>query len=97
MGPGGVPGADAGRGPRRDPQSFASFRWASEFGGEALAPGKTTLVEFTLAETADGVEVTVAETGFATLVATEDVRLHGFAENSKGWVEMLAVLREAES
>ena len=70
---------------RVDPQTYAAFRWASSFPNEALAPGMTTLVEFTVTPIADGVEVTVTETGFASIDAPEDVRASGFKANTDGW------------
>lgn len=78
---------------RIDPQTYAAFRWASQFAGEELAPGKTTLVEFLVAPVEDGVSVTVTESGFATLDATEDVRRSGYEGNTKGWKLELEGLR----
>lgn len=76
-----------------DPQTYAAFRWASQFPGEDLAPGRTTLVEFRLALLDEGVRVTVRESGFASLDAPEDVRQAGIDSNSGGWEEELAALR----
>jgi uncharacterized protein YndB with AHSA1/START domain len=76
------------------PMSYAAFRWASQFPGEGLAPGRTTLVEFTLAPAGDGIRVTVVESGFAALDAPENVKAKGIQENSSGWEEELGLLRD---
>lgn len=76
-----------------DPQTYAAFRWASAFPGEELAPGRTTLVEFEVESLAEGVRVTVTESGFAGLDAPESVRLDGFKGNSEGWHMELASLK----
>jgi uncharacterized protein YndB with AHSA1/START domain len=78
---------------RVEPQTYAAFRWASNFPGEALAQGNTTLVEFTVRPLAGGVEVTVTESGFAALDASESVRKSGFDGNTAGWSEELDSLR----
>lgn len=67
------------------PRTYAAFRWASLFPGEELAPGKTTLVEFTLSESADAVRVSVRESGFAELDAAEEVKQSGLTSNTEGW------------
>ncbi len=78
---------------RVDPQVYAAFRWASNFPGEALTAGNTTLVEFTLTPRADSVEVTVTESGFAALEAPESVRTSGLDSNTAGWSEELDNLK----
>lgn len=78
---------------RLDPQTYAAFRWASQFPGEELAPGKTTLVEFFVNPIADGVTVRVVESGFVTLDATEAVRTSGIEDNTEGWREELGALK----
>lgn len=81
-----------------EPKSYAAFRWASQFPGEELASGRTTLVEFFVQPTEGAVSVTVVESGFATLDAPEDVRRAGFEDNTQGWVEELGSLKaRAES
>ena len=50
---------------RVEPQGYASFRWASAFGGAEPAPGNATLVEFYLRPVGDEIGVTVVESGFA--------------------------------
>ena len=74
------------------PQSYAAFRWASQFPGEDLVPGRTTLIEFHVSPVADGVQVKVVESGFSALDAPESVRQAGFESNSGGWSEELASL-----
>jgi uncharacterized protein YndB with AHSA1/START domain len=78
---------------RFDPRTYAAFRWASRFPGEDLAAGRTTLVEFDVAEVAEGVRVTVTESGFASLDAPEEIREKGLRENTDGWRLELASLR----
>lgn len=70
---------------RIDPRSYAAFRWASQFPGEDLAPGRTTLVEFEVAPVTDGVKVTVTESGFSSLDATDEAKEQRFRENTEGW------------
>jgi uncharacterized protein YndB with AHSA1/START domain len=78
-----------------EPRSYVSFRWASQFPGEELAPGKTTLIEFSVEEKAPGggVRVTVVETGFASLDTSEAERKAGFDGNSQGWAIELSELK----
>jgi uncharacterized protein YndB with AHSA1/START domain len=83
---------------RVEPMTYASFRWASHVPGAELAEGNTTLVEFRVRLIADAVEVTVTETGFAAIDAPADVRERAWKDNTGGWDEELAKLRErAES
>jgi uncharacterized protein YndB with AHSA1/START domain len=76
------------------PMSYASFRWASAFAGEELAPGRTTLVEFTITPTEDGVHVAVTESGFSTLDTTDEAKAQGIESNSGGWTEEMSSLRD---
>ena len=80
---------------RLDPRTYAAFRWASAFPGEDLAPGRSTLVEFEVAEVADGVKVTVTESGFAALEASDEAKEQGVRSNTEGWRMELAELRTA--
>jgi uncharacterized protein YndB with AHSA1/START domain len=75
------------------PMSYAAFRWASTFPGAELDPGRTTLVEFTLAPGSDGVTVSVRESGFAGLDATSEVKSQGIESNTDGWRMELDSLR----
>jgi uncharacterized protein YndB with AHSA1/START domain len=76
-----------------DPRTHAAFRWASQFSGEDLAPGRTTLVEFDIAEVSDGVRVTVTESGFAALDAPDEVKEQGVRSNTEGWQLELGELK----
>jgi uncharacterized protein YndB with AHSA1/START domain len=78
---------------RVDPKTYAAFRWASTFPGHDLADGNTTLVEFTVTPLAEGIEVTVTESGFARLDASDSVRKSGFDSNTSGWTECLSNLK----
>jgi uncharacterized protein YndB with AHSA1/START domain len=83
---------------RVEPKTYAAFRWASHLPGAELTNGNTTLVEFRLEPAGDAVRVTVVESGFAALEAPESVREQSRKENTGGWREELALLRErAES
>lgn len=75
------------------PMTYAAFRWASLFPGDDLAPGRSTLVEFTLDLVGDGVRVSVLESGFARLEATDELRTRGFRSNSDGWTAELTSFR----
>jgi uncharacterized protein YndB with AHSA1/START domain len=78
---------------RIEPRSYAAFRWASHFPGEELAPGRTTLVEFSVSPVEGGVKVTVTESGFAAMAASEEAKERRFQENTEGWTMELADLR----
>lgn len=75
------------------PRTYAAFRWASQFPGQDLGQGRTTLVEFVVTPLTDGVRVAVTESGFATLDAPEEVRQAGVRENTHGWQDELAGLK----
>jgi uncharacterized protein YndB with AHSA1/START domain len=79
---------------RVEPKTYAAFRWASQAPGAELAPGNTTLVEFWVALAGDFVRVTVVESGFAALDAPASVREEAWKDNTGGWQEELAGLRE---
>jgi uncharacterized protein YndB with AHSA1/START domain len=66
------------------PQRFA-FRWHAKPTPytDPLTPENSTLVTFTLEEIDSGTQVTVTETGFATL--PQAAREHVLAENTSGW------------
>ena len=67
------------------PQTYAAFRWASQFPNTDLEPTHSTLVEFFVSESADGVLVRVRESGFAALDAPEEIRQAGVRDNTEGW------------
>ena len=78
---------------RLEPQGYASFRWASAFGGAEPAPGRATLVEFYLRPVGDEVGVTVVESGFASLDLPESLREDEWKGSLGGWQYELAGLR----
>jgi hypothetical protein len=78
---------------RVEPQGYASFRWASAFGGTEPAPGNATLVEFYLRAVGDELGVTVVESGFASLDLPEALREDEWKGNKGGWQYELAGLR----
>jgi len=51
-----------------DPPHTFSYRWASAYPGVPATEDNSTLVEFTLQETADGTMLRVVESGFASIV-----------------------------
>lgn len=83
---------------RVEPKTYAAFRWASQAPGAELTSRNTTLVEFWVEQAGDAVRVTVAESGFAALDAPVPVREQAWKDNTGGWQDELASLRErAES
>jgi hypothetical protein len=78
---------------RVEPQGYASFRWASAFGGAEPAPGRATLVEFYLRPVGNEVGVTVVESGFASLALPESLREDEWKGSLGGWQYELAGLR----
>jgi uncharacterized protein YndB with AHSA1/START domain len=77
-----------------DPQRRLAFRWHPF----AVAPDTeysqepTTLVEFTLDETADGVLLRIVESGFDAIPA--DRRASAFEANSEGWTAQTELVRK---
>jgi uncharacterized protein YndB with AHSA1/START domain len=67
------------------PRSYLAYRWASAFAGEEPTEGHGTLVEFWLSERDGGTQVRVAESGFASLAASDDARRSAFEGNTEGW------------
>ena len=78
---------------RVEPPGYASFRWASAFGGTAPAPGRATLVEFYLRPVGDEMGVTVVESGFTSLDLPDALREDEWKGNRGGWQFELAGLR----
>lgn len=77
-----------------EPPAFFAFRWQA-VGSDPAAPvesGPSTLVEFSLAETAAGTRVTVVESGFAALDPAVASTAH--ADNTEGWEIQLNNLRD---
>jgi uncharacterized protein YndB with AHSA1/START domain len=75
------------------PMTYAAFRWSSSYPGGDLVAGRTTLIEFTVTPTDDGVTVSVVESGFAGLDAPDELKARTLESNSGGWTEELASLR----
>jgi len=79
---------------KMEPERLFSFRWHPG----AVEPGMdysaepTTLVEFVLEETAEGVLLTVRETGFDRIPLAR--RAKAFTANEGGWTIMVTVIEE---
>ncbi|GAA2827728.1 SRPBCC family protein [Crossiella cryophila] len=78
---------------RVEPPRFFSYRWNMVDEGPVEA-GKTTLVEFTLAEDGGGTSLTVVETGFASLAVSEERQVKQHQDNTGGWKAELDELIE---
>lgn len=76
-----------------EPRTYVAYRWASGFPGEIPAEGNSTLVEFWLTEQGSGTLVRVAESGFASLAVSDDVRDRSVEGNTKGWTQQCELLR----
>ena len=77
-----------------EPQRRLAFRWhpyAVEDGAD-YSQEPTTLVDFTLAETSDGVLLRIVESGFDKLPA--DRRVSAFEHNSEGWAAQTELVRK---
>ena len=70
---------------RIEPQRLFSFRWHPGATDPTVdySSEPTTLVQFTLDDVADGVRLTVTESGFDGIPAAR--RAGAFAENEQGW------------
>ena len=78
---------------RLEPQGYASFRWASAFGGVTPAQGNSTLVEFYVRPVGDEVGVTVVESGFTSLDLPDALREDQWKASAGSWQYELAGLR----
>jgi hypothetical protein len=78
---------------RVEPKGYVSYRWASAFGGAAPAPSRSTLVEFYVRPAGDEVNVTVVESGFASLDLPDALREDEWKGNTGGWQYEMAALR----
>jgi uncharacterized protein YndB with AHSA1/START domain len=79
---------------RMDPERLLSIRWhpfAVESGVD-YSTEPTTLVEFVLEELANGVMLTVTESGFDQIPLSR--RVQAFTANEQGWGMMVKVLEE---
>lgn len=77
-----------------EPQRRLAFRW-HPFGvedGADYADEPTTLVEFTLEDTADGVLLRIVESGFVAIPAER--RQSAFEGNSEGWSVQTELVRK---
>lgn len=77
-----------------EPQRRLAFRWhpfAVESGTD-YAQEPTTLVEFTLAETNDGVLLRIVESGFDAIPVER--RASAFKANSEGWAKQTELVRK---
>jgi uncharacterized protein YndB with AHSA1/START domain len=78
-----------------EPLHRFAFRWSSYTIGRPklrLASTATTLVEFILEELAEGTQLTLVESGFASLPQTIPVG-EIYRDNQHGWQTLLAELR----
>ncbi len=79
---------------RMEPECLFSFRWhpnAVERGFDYSAEA-TTVVEFALEEVAEGVMLTVTESGFDQIPMAR--RAKAFTANEQGWETMVRVIEE---
>jgi uncharacterized protein YndB with AHSA1/START domain len=77
-----------------DPQRRLAFRW-HPFGvedGIDYSKEPTTLVEFTLEDTSDGVLLRIVESGFEAIPANR--RQAAFESNSEGWSAQTELIRK---
>jgi len=79
---------------RIEPELLFSFRWhpgAVEPGYDYSAE-PTTLVEFTLEETPEGILLTVAESGFDRIPLAR--RAKAFGQNEQGWTVVIKLVED---
>ena len=77
-----------------EPQRRLAFRW-HPYGvedGVDYSAEPTTLVEFTLSETGDGVLLRIVESGFDAIPAER--RVAAFEANSEGWAAQTELVRK---
>ncbi len=74
-----------------EPQRRLAYRWHPCAGEADVEQEPTTLVEFVLAETPDGVLLTITESGFAAIPAAR--RASSFEANSEGWAIQTDLVR----
>lgn len=75
-----------------EPRRRLAFRWHPCPGEVDVEDEPTTLVEFTLAETPDGVLLTIVESGFDALPASR--RATTFESNAAGWAHQVRLLQK---
>jgi len=74
-----------------EPRRRFAYRW-HPFGGDDHAGEPTTLVEFTLDETPDGVMLRITESGFTAIPAHR--RTAAFEANSEGWSAQVELVQK---
>ncbi|OBF60447.1 vanillate O-demethylase oxidoreductase VanB [Mycobacterium sp. 852002-50816_SCH5313054-b] len=74
-----------------EPRRRFAYRWHPCAGEPDLDQEPTTLVEFVLAETPDGVLLTITESGFDAI--PEARRSSAFESNSEGWAMQTDLVR----
>jgi uncharacterized protein YndB with AHSA1/START domain len=77
-----------------EPMTYLSYRWASAFPGEEVRDDNSTLIEFTLTPEGGKTRLKVVESGFASLVGGEDVRVKAHQDNTGGWLQVLDALKK---
>jgi uncharacterized protein YndB with AHSA1/START domain len=75
-----------------EPQRRLAFRWHPYEVDPGGAEEQTTLAEFTLAETDDGVLLRIVESGFDNIPAER--RASAFEGNSEGWTKQTELVRK---
>lgn len=78
-----------------EPTSRVAFRWP-QLGtavGVDLIDGNSTLVEFSLTSEGDGTRVRMVESGFDSLVMSDDDRIGLYNDHSEGWTYELNELK----
>ncbi|MCT7659177.1 SRPBCC family protein [Mycobacterium deserti] len=75
-----------------EPQRRLAYRWHPYPSDDGDADVPTTLVEFTLDETADGVLLRIVESGFDAVPAER--RASAFEDNSEGWAAQTQLVRK---
>ncbi|OBI67153.1 SRPBCC family protein [Mycobacterium sp. E796] len=74
-----------------EPKRRFAYRWQPCAGEPDVEDEPTTLVEFTLAETPEGVLLTITESGFDAIPAAR--RASAFEANSEGWAIQTDLVR----
>ncbi|HEY5822441.1 MAG TPA: SRPBCC domain-containing protein [Propionibacteriaceae bacterium] len=75
----------------QDPPRYVAYRWM----GDGTAASPASLVEFTIAPHADGVRLTVVESGLSKLGEDLDKRRRVFEQNTQGWQLEMELARAA--
>lgn len=75
-----------------EPRKRFAYRWHPCAGEPDVNDEPTTLVEFTVDETPDGVLLTIVESGFDALPAAR--RSDAFESNTAGWAHQVELVRK---